>query len=75
MTPKRTIHWKKFIPVFLLSLPAFLLLDIAYDSILKELIWSDIFSAKNLIYKTLAAGVLAYFFSTFLVAPPTEQKP
>lgn len=74
MSPKRTINWRRFFTVFLVAIPGFLLIDIAYDGLLKELIWADIFSVKNLIYKTIAAGILAYFFSTFLSAPNQETN-
>jgi hypothetical protein len=65
---KKNIHmknfrWKKFIVAFIIAIPLVLLLDVLYDKIFKQLIWSDIFAADNLFFKTATAAIIAYFYT------------
>jgi hypothetical protein len=58
------INWKKFFVSLIVLIPIVLLIDIAYDSIFKTLIWKEIFAADNLFFKILTAIVGAYFYAT-----------
>lgn len=60
----KNINWKKFIIAFIISIPLVLLLDILYDKIFKQLIWSEIFATDNLFFKIATAAVMAYFYAT-----------
>jgi len=57
--------WKRFITAVLVLLPFLLVIDIVYDLIFKELIWSETFAMKNLFFKIAASLVGAYFYATF----------
>lgn len=50
-------------------IPGLLLIDIVYDSVFKELVWSKTFATDNLFFKILAAIAGAYFYATFDTAP------
>ncbi len=65
----KNINWKKFILAIIISLPALLLLDIAYDKIFKELDFKETFALKNLTFKFLTAIVIGYFYSTLSNTP------
>lgn len=67
----KNFNWKKFIIAFIISVPIVLLLDILYDKLFKQLIWSDIFAADNLFFKIATAVIIAYFY---VVLNKNEKK-
>jgi hypothetical protein len=58
------INWKKFFLTLIITTIVLLLADIILDYLKKELLFSEIFSGKNLLLKTTAGLILALFVAT-----------